>query len=1345
MYLAKVAVASVLEQTVGKYIDGLNAEALNVSILSGMIKLTNLSLKRGAIDELHLPVMVTSGSIGRIAVSVPWMNLSSKPVTVEIADVELVTHRREGWDWDLFSKQAKTSALDAKQAALELLELGRVQSGEMMDGAEAEGGGGVIEKITVMILENLIVRISNVHFRFVEEGVMVAGARLEHLNLETTDETWNSGFFKKKAGGVAYKSIDLNRFSVYCDVDRNSLTPQDEPKFILMPTSARLLVKKTPQAAQRAEGAAPVHACLQCAEIALSLSCQQYKGFVQEAQLFGELMQEKARFQSKKIRPKRKIADSLMLQAPARRSVIIAWWKYAAQAVMGKLKDLYTSRTGYGERYTWKTYARTCKDRRRYISLWKRTQEGATWLKKLTVPEEQELLHYEQTLRNESVIQFRVSAQAEFDSTEKEKAVGKESSKKGSWFSSWTFSSPAPGDSAAVVKMTEQEVHALRSAIDETEVPEWNVRTASADAVVHIEACLPRVALTLEDEAKIQSTSLDTDGFYDANDGHGDTSVTAEKLASVSMLGGKYTFTRFGDRDSVTAEVGDFVVDDLCTHGTKFPSLVRYNKVVDSGVGAMAFVSDPEEANPETPALLRMEFISFKFDQGENSLTDNEGGSKQPTDFALKVFAEPVDLVLLPHLMKRVLEAFQMPQEVDLQHAASMYDDIVAYAGDATVDKMDHLQSSFEARSFWAINVDIKAPRILLVQDVLDERSPMLLLDLGKLSFRSEPPARDEANSAASQFDTFVVSLKDVQAVTTTPSATSTEVARMSLLEKFSIDTNVQTRAASAMDKSGARLVVRSKLPLLSFQVDSERLRVLARLQAALADQLSTADDAAEAAAGGAAGAAAGGSRTGATRISSSSSRSSATSSSTTTISGSGSGEDRFGFELAELRVSLADAHGAISCLHMGGFTADVKQQADGGLVASLKMGTLRMSDELHLQQQRLRFDGQLGSLDLISCADSTKLVEVEATKTAAGTTALSVAMCHVHFEWLPRTVRRLRCLLELLALSERSASCSSSPPLPSTGTGTVAVQGKTMPAAPAGTMRVKASIAALSICFNREEQDDDGEQSTTKATTAAVMTIKMEKAETELATDAAGQLQLSAKVTDLHCTDASKPADQLAHPHFFSVQQGQNLVDVQYSTSVSSVDGTSSAEAEVGLGAARFVCVPALVMGLVEYVNKDVVGAMVADGGRAQNGDAASGEGASSVAMQQPMAAQQPMRVVVRWSSASIFVPSGVASREGVEMDIAHVDCEYKVQASTASSTTLTGSKTCVMWRSENPSSRTSATNERLIIMPVNWRVDMNSTIAKDSFRTATNDISVVCDCSELGTVLHSGDLLRE
>jgi hypothetical protein len=151
-------------------------------------------------------------------------------------------------------------------------------------------------------------------------------------------------------------------------------------------------------------------------------------------------------------------------------------------------------------------------------------------------------------------------------------------------------------------------------------------------------------------------------------------------------------------------------------------------------------------------------------------------------------------------------------------------------------------------------------------------------------------------------------------------------------------------------------------------------------------------------------------------------------------------------------------------------------------------------------------------------------------------------------------------------------------------------------------------------------------------------------------------------------------------HPHFFSVQPGQNLVEVQYS----SADGITA----VALGAARFVCVPRQMIDVLAYVNTDVLGALV-DSSSGGGGDS-SGTAAATAASGLPLAPtqqleqpkQQPAQVVVvNWSSASVFVPSGPESREGMVLDIAHVGCEYTTVTDGVPSIAFSGLQTSLSW----------------------------------------------------------------
>ena len=99
------------------------------------------------------------------------------------------------------------------------------------------------------------------------------------------------------------------------------------------------------------------------------------------------------------------------------------------------------------------------------------------------------------------------------------------------------------------------------------------------------------------------------------------------------------------------------------------------------------------------------------------------------------------------------------------------------------------------------------------------------------------------AGGQKAEMDSFAVNLQDVQAVAVVPATTTTPELRLSLLDKFSIETTIGVRAAAASTNDIAepspRMLVQSKLPLLSFQLDRQRVRVLSRIQAALTQHMS--------------------------------------------------------------------------------------------------------------------------------------------------------------------------------------------------------------------------------------------------------------------------------------------------------------------------------------------------------------------------------------------------------------------------------------------------------------------------------------------------------------------------
>lgn len=62
--------AGLLQRYLGKYVYGLDAESLRISVWRGDVELRNLRLKPEALEELNLPITVKAGLLGRLTLKV---------------------------------------------------------------------------------------------------------------------------------------------------------------------------------------------------------------------------------------------------------------------------------------------------------------------------------------------------------------------------------------------------------------------------------------------------------------------------------------------------------------------------------------------------------------------------------------------------------------------------------------------------------------------------------------------------------------------------------------------------------------------------------------------------------------------------------------------------------------------------------------------------------------------------------------------------------------------------------------------------------------------------------------------------------------------------------------------------------------------------------------------------------------------------------------------------------------------------------------------------------------------------------------------------------------------------
>jgi len=65
------------------------AVSCRLAVWSGDIELYNIELKPSALDDLHLPISVTRGLVGKVLLKIPWTSLTEDPVRVEVENLYL--------------------------------------------------------------------------------------------------------------------------------------------------------------------------------------------------------------------------------------------------------------------------------------------------------------------------------------------------------------------------------------------------------------------------------------------------------------------------------------------------------------------------------------------------------------------------------------------------------------------------------------------------------------------------------------------------------------------------------------------------------------------------------------------------------------------------------------------------------------------------------------------------------------------------------------------------------------------------------------------------------------------------------------------------------------------------------------------------------------------------------------------------------------------------------------------------------------------------------------------------------------------------------------------------------
>jgi hypothetical protein len=110
-------VVTILNRYLGAYVTGLNRDTLRLGVWQGDVQLEGLSLRKDALRDLDLPIDVKAGFTGKLTLSIPWTQLRTKPVSIQIDDLYVLAGPFTVGDYDAEAEEARANVSKAERLA----------------------------------------------------------------------------------------------------------------------------------------------------------------------------------------------------------------------------------------------------------------------------------------------------------------------------------------------------------------------------------------------------------------------------------------------------------------------------------------------------------------------------------------------------------------------------------------------------------------------------------------------------------------------------------------------------------------------------------------------------------------------------------------------------------------------------------------------------------------------------------------------------------------------------------------------------------------------------------------------------------------------------------------------------------------------------------------------------------------------------------------------------------------------------------------------------------------------------------------------------------------------------
>ncbi|KAG8198773.1 hypothetical protein JTE90_007083 [Oedothorax gibbosus] len=720
-------VAYALNKYLGRYVEDLDSEQLNVGIFSGTVHLTDLHLKAEALAGLDLPIEVKGGCIGKIAIDIPWTSLYYDPVLVHVEEVLVLAGPTADRKHDP-EKDKRLSRAHKNR---------RLEDARPSD-AEATGDRprGFMENLVTTIVNNVQVSVQNVHIRYEDgvstSGTLACGLVLQNLTAVTTNSKWKATQIDAEATSL-FKLLKVESLSLYWNPQcpTNTLVKAqlnsdgwktllrkglatfsingEDFDFIVKPVSL-----KTKMILNKSNEAKVPKLLLDFVlqDAASQLSREQFVSIFELSKAF-EVMALNQRF--------RKYFRGLSLKGHA-----ADYWRDAYNAVTEE----------YVRPYTWERIKEHRTKYRQYKDLYKEHLHSPT-----DTELRMDLQLLEDSLDVTSILMARNRAKMEIAKDEPDmvrKVPTKPPWSFWNWFSS---SGEEPPSDTVSDQPSEDEDHLLvvGSGGDRSGNSSWWSR------------------MTAEERRRMYEGI----GYHDEGARSGDLGGRLDQ----HHIGHKLNFTLANCTVSLVNEGKEILV----------ATVTHFLSSLETRPGAKAYkVSARTESVVIEGASLENDLVPIVtadcVTSGSNvphifALDFEKNPSHVNASYGLNVTAEPMEVVYHKYAMKELLDFFELPPEsVELlKQKAKEKLKILSKAG------KDKIATAFAKHKMMHLNVDLRSPYFVIPEHgSLQQGGSVIVIDTGRLTvntdLQSEVPEESTKMEAEERlYDRFNVALSEIQ------------------------------------------------------------------------------------------------------------------------------------------------------------------------------------------------------------------------------------------------------------------------------------------------------------------------------------------------------------------------------------------------------------------------------------------------------------------------------------------------------------------------------------------------------------------------------------------------------